>query len=43
MCAMLNKYLQASPVDDESTAWELLEGIEAGGNFLAEDVDVLAG
>jgi len=33
--AMLNKYLQASPVDDDSTAWELLEGIEAGSNFLA--------
>jgi trimethylamine--corrinoid protein Co-methyltransferase len=37
MGAMLNKYLQASPVDDESTAWELLKGIEAGGNFLAEE------
>jgi trimethylamine:corrinoid methyltransferase-like protein len=37
MGAMLNKYLQASPVDDESTAWELLQGIEAGGNFLAEE------
>jgi len=35
--AMLNKYLQASPVDDDSTAWELLEGIETGGNFLAEE------
>jgi len=35
--AMLNKYLQASPVDDESTAWELLNGIETGGNFLAEE------
>jgi trimethylamine---corrinoid protein Co-methyltransferase len=35
--AMLNKYLQASPVDDESTAWELLEGIETGGNFLAQE------
>ena len=35
--AMLNKYLQASPVDDESTAWELLTGIETGGNFLAEE------
>jgi trimethylamine--corrinoid protein Co-methyltransferase len=34
---MLNKYLQASPVDEESTAWELLNGIEAGGNFLAEE------
>jgi len=33
--AMLNKYLQASPVDDDSTAWDLLEGIEEGGNFLA--------
>jgi trimethylamine:corrinoid methyltransferase-like protein len=37
MGAMLNKYLQASPVDDESIAWELLKGIEAGGNFLAEE------
>jgi len=37
MGAMLNKYLQASPVDDDSTAWELLERIEAGGNFLAEE------
>ncbi|MFV2032312.1 MAG: trimethylamine methyltransferase family protein [Gammaproteobacteria bacterium] len=34
---MLNRYLQASPVDNESTAWELLMGIEAGGNFLAEE------
>ena len=34
---MLNKYLQASPVDDESTGWEVLEGIELGGNFLAEE------
>jgi len=34
---MLNKYLQASPVDDESTAWEVLKDIEAGGNFLAEE------
>jgi len=24
-------------VDNESTAWELLMGIEAGGNFLAEE------
>jgi trimethylamine:corrinoid methyltransferase-like protein len=37
MGAMLNKYLQASSVDDESTAWELLKGIEVGGNFLAEE------
>jgi len=37
MGAMLNKYLQASPVDDESTAWDLLMGIETGGNFLAEE------
>ncbi len=35
--AMLNKYLQASPVDDESTGWEVLEDIELGGNFLADE------
>jgi trimethylamine:corrinoid methyltransferase-like protein len=34
---MLNKYLQASPVDDESTAWEVLKDIEPGGNFLANE------
>ncbi len=37
MGAMLNKYLQASPLDDDSIAWDLLEGIETGGNFLAEE------
>ena len=35
--AMLNKYLQASPVDDESMGWEALQGIEPGGNFLARE------
>ena len=35
--AMMNQYLRASPVDDESTGWELLQGIEPGGNFLAEE------
>ncbi|MCP4494371.1 MAG: hypothetical protein GY820_44790 [Gammaproteobacteria bacterium] len=35
--AMLNKYLQASLVDDESTAWERLQGIESGGNFLSDE------
>ncbi|MEE8387580.1 MAG: trimethylamine methyltransferase family protein [Acidiferrobacterales bacterium] len=34
---MLNRYLQASPVDDESTAWEVLKDIELGGNFLAQE------
>ncbi len=34
---MLNKFLQASHVDDESTAWELLKGIDTGGNFLSDD------
>ncbi len=34
---MLNKYLQASPVDDESTGWDALKGIESGGNFLADE------
>ncbi len=33
---MLNKYLQASLVDDESTGWELMENIEQGGNFLSD-------
>ncbi|MCP3688951.1 MAG: hypothetical protein GY784_11095 [Gammaproteobacteria bacterium] len=35
--AMLNKYLQASLVDDESTAWQQLQNIESGGNFLADE------
>jgi trimethylamine:corrinoid methyltransferase-like protein len=34
---MLNRYLQASTVVDESSAWKLLEDIETGGNFLAEE------
>ncbi len=34
---MLNRYLQASPVDDESTAWEVLKDIELGGNFLVHE------
>ena len=34
---MLNKFLQASLVDDESTAWDLLSNIEPGGNFLADE------
>ncbi len=34
---MLNKYLQASPVDDDSTAWDTLKDIELGGNFLSDE------
>ncbi len=34
---MLNKYLQASNVDDESTAWGALENIDQGGNFLSDE------
>jgi trimethylamine:corrinoid methyltransferase-like protein len=35
--AMMNQYLRASPVDDESTGWEVLRDIEPGGNFLAQE------
>jgi trimethylamine:corrinoid methyltransferase-like protein len=34
---MLNKYLQSTPVDDESTAWKDLTNIEPGGNFLSSE------
>ncbi len=34
---MLNKYLQASLVDDESTGWEQLKDIDLGGNFLSNE------
>ncbi len=34
---MLNRYLQASPVDDESTAWDTLKDIDLGGNFLSDE------
>ena len=34
---MLNKYLQSTPVDDESTAWNDLTNIDPGGNFLSSE------
>ncbi len=34
---MLNRYLQASLVDDESTGWESLKDIDQGGNFLSDE------
>ena len=35
--AMMNHYLRAFPVDDESIGWEVLRNVEPGGNFLAEE------
>ncbi len=35
--AMVNRFLQAPPVDDESLAWEQMLAVDVGGHFLSNE------